>query len=264
MFRLRRGQLSSMAAAARTLALVLEYDGSGFHGFARQPGLPSVAERVEQTLETLFGHTVQIEAAGRTDAGVHATGQVVSCMTTSDIEVRRLAVAASALMRPNSIAVVRAIERPSGFSARRDALSRTYRYRILNRVAPSPLYARRAFHVSAALDVDAMHAGAEQLLGEHDFAAFCATESHTRGTRRKVHSLELQRNGDFLDTVITADSFVHNMVRIIVGTLVEVGRGHRDPSDIGAVLASGDRTRAGFTAPAHGLYLERVRYAVPI
>jgi tRNA pseudouridine38-40 synthase len=253
-----------MEGAARTLALVLEYDGSSFHGFARQAGLPSVAERVEQTLETLFGHIVQIEAAGRTDAGVHATGQVVSCVTTSGIELRRLAVAASALLRPNSIAIVRVVERPSGFSARRDALSRTYRYRILNRVAPSPLYTRRAFHVSAALDVDAMSAGAEFLLGEHDFAAFCAAESHSKGTRRKVHSLELQRSGDFLDIVITADSFVHNMVRIIVGTLVEVGRGHREPADVGVVLASCDRTRAGFTAPAHGLYLERVTYAQPV
>ncbi len=253
-----------MEDPTRTLALVLEYDGSAYHGFARQTELPSVAERVEQALETLFGHDVKIEAAGRTDAGVHATGQVVSCVTTSEMQLRRLAVAASALLRPHSIAVVRAVECAAGFSARHDALSRTYRYRILNRVAPSPLHARRAFHVSATLDTDAMRAGAAFLTGEHDFAAFCAVESRSKGTRRNVQSVELQRSGDFLDIVITADSFVHNMVRIVAGTLIEVGRGRRTPADVGEVLALGVRTRAGFTAPAHGLYLERVTYAVKI
>lgn len=253
-----------MEVTARTLALVLEYDGSGFHGFARQQGLPSVAERVEQALGTLFGHDLKIEVAGRTDAGVHATGQVVSCVTTSRMELRRLAVAASALLRPHAVAVLRAVECATGFSARHDALSRTYRYRILNRTAPSPLHARRAFHVSATLDTDAMRAGAAFLVGEHDFAAFCAVESRAKGTRRNVQSVELQRGGDFLDIVITADSFVHNMVRIAVGTLIEVGRGRRTSADVGDVLASGDRTRAGFTAPAHGLYLERVTYTVTI
>jgi tRNA pseudouridine38-40 synthase len=253
-----------MEGVARTLALVLEYDGSGFHGFARQTGLPSVAERVEQVLETLFGHEVKIEAAGRTDAGVHATGQVVSCVTTSRMQLRRLAVAASALLRPHAIAVVRAVECATGFSARRDALSRTYRYRILNRVAPSPLHARRAFHVSATLDTDAMRAGAAFLVGENDFAAFCAVESRSKATRRNVQSVEMQRSGDFLDIVITADSFVHNMVRIIAGTLIEVGRGHRTPADVGEVLISRERARAGFTAPPHGLYLERVKYAIGI
>ena len=253
-----------MEGEERTLALVLEYDGSGFHGFQRQDGLPSVAQRVEEALETLLGHHAKIEAAGRTDAGVHATGQVVSCVTTSAMPLRRLTVAASALLRPHAIAVVRALECPVGFSARRDALSRTYRYRILNRVAPSPLHARRAFHVSAVLELDAMRAAAACLVGEHDFAAFCAVASRAKGTTRNVQSLEFQRNGQFLDIVMTADSFVHNMVRIVVGTLIEVGRGRRSPDDVGAVLASQLRSRAGFTAPAHGLYLERVDYEIPI
>ena len=248
----------------RTLALVLEYDGSAYHGFQRQDGLPSIAEQVETALGTLFGEPITIAAAGRTDAGVHATGQVVSCTTACVLPLRRMAVAASALLRPHGIAVLRAVERPNGFSARRDARARTYRYRILNRVAPSPLFARRAFHVSAKLDVDAMRAAAVHVLGEHDFAAFCARESRAASTRRVVHSIELERNADFLDVVITADSFVHNMVRIIAGTLIEVGRGRRTPEDVRAVLASGARERAGFTAPAHGLYLERVDYADPV
>lgn len=248
----------------RTLALVLEYDGSTYHGFQRQNGLPSIAEKVEQALQTLFEHEVSVEAAGRTDAGVHATGQVVSCTTTSSISTRRLTVAASALLRRQGIAVVRVVECSPQFSARRDALSRTYRYRILNRIAPSPLHARRAFHVSAPLDIEAMRAAAPCLAGEHDFAAFCAAESHAKGTRRNLHSVTLERNDDFVDIVVTADSFVHHMVRIIVGTLVEVGRGRRSSGDVADVLKSHDRRRAGFTAPAHGLYLESVKYSTPI
>ena len=175
----------------RTLALVLEYDGTGYYGFQRQDELPSIAERVEQALATLFGHPVKITAAGRTDAGVHATGQVISCVTTSALPLRRMAIALSALLRPHHIAVPRAVEREAGFSARRDALGRTYRYRILNRIAPSPLLAHRVFHVGAHLDVEAMCIGAQALVGEHDFAAFCATESREKSTRRTVRSIEL-------------------------------------------------------------------------
>jgi tRNA pseudouridine38-40 synthase len=248
----------------RTLALVLEYDGTFYRGFQRQDGVPSVAERVESALETLFAHPVQLVAAGRTDAGVHATGQVVSCTTRSLMPVARIPVAASALLRHSSIAVVRAVERAEGFSARRDALARTYRYKILNRVAPSPLWARRAFHVGASLDLEAMRAAAQQLVGEHDFAAFCAAQSRHRSTVRALHALEIVRNGEFVDCIATADSFVHNMVRIMVGTLVETGRGRRHPSEMAALLEAQDRTRAGFTAPAHGLYLESVRYEPPL
>ncbi len=250
-----------METSLRTLALVLEYDGTGYHGFQRQDEVPSIAERVESALGTLFGHPTTITAAGRTDAGVHATGQVVSCTTTSPMPLGRIAVAASALLRLHGIAVIRAVDGPTGFSARHDARARTYRYRILNRPAPSPLLAKRVFHVSATLDIEAMRNAAAALVGVHDFAAFCAVASRARGTQRNVHAIVIQRESDFLDVVVTADSFVHNMVRIIVGTLIEVGRGHRPASDVAAVLRSGERTRAGFTAPAHGLYLEKVEFA---
>lgn len=248
----------------RTLAFVLEYDGTGYYGFQRQNGLPSVAERVEEALTILFGHPTKITAAGRTDAGVHATGQVASCTTTSGLPLRRVAVALSALLRADRIAVLRVVEREAGFSARRDALGRTYRYRILNRIAPSPLLAHRVFHIGARLDVDVMRAGAQALVGDHDFAAFCAAESREKTTRRTVRRIELEREADLLDLVITADSFVHNMVRIIAGTLVEVGRGRRAAGEVATLLASGDRTKAGFTAPAHALYLEKVDYDPPV
>jgi len=244
--------------------MVVEYDGTGYHGMQRQTTLPTVAGELERALSTLFGHDVRVVAAGRTDAGVHATGQVVSCTTTSTFDLARLPIAASAMLRGSRIAVVRAVEREPEFSARRHALARTYRYRILNRTAPSPLNERRAFHVRAALDVALMRAGAESLVGEHDFAAFCAKPPARGGTMRTVTGISVDRTGDFVEVWMTADSFLHQMVRIIVGTLVDVGRGRIAPADVESILASRERERAGFTAPPHGLFLERVHYADPI
>jgi tRNA pseudouridine38-40 synthase len=248
----------------RTIAMVVEYDGTRYHGMQRQTELPTVAGELERALSTLFGDAVRIVAAGRTDAGVHAFGQVVSCSTTSAFDIDRLPIAASAMLREAGIAVVRAVERPLGFSARRDALARTYRYRILNRAAPSPLHAMRAFHVRAALAIPAMRDAAALLVGEHDFAAFCATPPARGTTVRTLTALTVERSGDFVEAWLTADSFLHQMVRIIVGTLVDVGRGKLEPGDVAGILASRRRESARFTAPAHGLYLERVHYAEPI
>ena len=250
--------------SSRTLALVLEYDGSTYHGFQRQHGLPTVAQRVEDALAQLFGHEVTIVAAGRTDQGVHARGQVVSCSTSSDFPLGRLALAASALLRPHAIAVVRAAERPAGFCARRDALARCYRYLILNRVAPSPLQRGRVFHVSRPLDAAAMHSAAAGLEGEHDFTAFCASRSDSDRMVRRITAVGVRGQGELVEVSVSADSFLHNMVRIIVGTLVEVGRGTREVEDVETALQSRRRARAGFTAPPHGLYLEKVEYADPV
>lgn len=244
--------------------MVVEYDGTGYHGMQRQTASPTIAGELERALSTLFGHDVRIVSAGRTDAGVHAAGQVVSCTTTSAFDLDRLPIAASAMLRSSRIAVLRAVEREPGFSARRHALARTYRYRIVNRKAPSPLNERRAFHVRAPLEIAAMRTGAEPLVGEHDFAAFCATPPVRGGTMRTVTGISIDRAGDFIEVWMTADSFLHQMVRIIVGTLVDVGRGRMKPQEVGAVLASRQRDRAGFTAPPHGLFLERVHYADPL
>jgi tRNA pseudouridine38-40 synthase len=168
------------------------------------------------------------------------------------------------MLREARIAVVRAVEREPGFSARRYALARTYRYRILNRAAPSPLHERRAFYVRTPLDVGAMRAAGALLVGEHDFAAFCATHPPRGGTSRTITALTVERLGDFVEVWVTADSFLHQMVRIAVGTLVDVGRGKIESSAVTEILASRRRESAGFTAPAHGLYLERVHYADPI
>jgi len=248
----------------RTLALVVEYDGSHYSGFQRQTSAPSVAAELEAALATLLRHDVKLVAAGRTDAGVHATGQVVSLNTASEFLLERLPVAASAILRERGIAVVRAAERRAGFSARFDALARTYRYRILNRVAPSPLERLRLFHVSAPLDVGPMREAAIALLGTHDFAALSEIGPRDGSTVRTVNRISVARAGDHMEIEITADSFLRRMVRIVVGTLIEVGRGSRSAADMPALVASGDRTRAGFTAPAHGLYLTHVLYADPL
>ena len=248
----------------RTIALIVEYDGTHFHGFARQTSLPTIAGELERALGALCGHDVNIVVAGRTDAGVHATGQVVSFETSSDVPLARMPVALSALLREKGIAVVRAVERPAGFSARRDALARTYRYRILNRAAPSPLHERRAFFVRSPLDLERMRAAACVLLGRHDFTSFSA-QLPERGTPvRTIERIDIERHGDFIDVDVTADSFLHHMVRVIVGTLVEAGRGKRSPDDVAAILVARDRAAAGTTAPAHGLYLIDVRYADPL
>jgi tRNA pseudouridine38-40 synthase len=253
-----------MDGQRRTIALVVEYDGYFSHGMQRQSELPTVAGELESALGILVGEPVRVVNAGRTDAGVHATGQVVSFVTTAGMELRRMPVALSAMLRHAHIAVVRAVERPPDFSARRSAIARTYRYRVLNRPAPSPLHEHRAFHIGAHLDVDAINAAALHLAGAHDFAAFCATPPARGGTRRTISSLAVERERDFIDVWITADSFLHHMVRIIVGTLVQVGRGRREPNDLLRLLAPANRADAGFTAPAHGLYLERVHYADPL
>src|SRR5579863_5975741 len=193
-----------MSSTLRTSALVVEYDGSRYHGMQRQSELPSVAGELEHALSTLFGEPVRVIVAGRTDAGVHAAGQVVSFSTTGTFDLSRLPIAASAMLRASGIAVLRCAERDAGFSARRDALARTYRYRILNRVAPSPLLAMRVFHVRKPLDVDAMRAAATPLIGEHDFAAFCATIPERGTTIRTVTALSVDRVGEVVEVWITA------------------------------------------------------------
>jgi tRNA pseudouridine38-40 synthase len=203
---------------------------------------------------------VKITAAGRTDAGVHASGQVVSFTTArSSFPFERLVLALNSAL-PADISVRDAVIVPESFSARFSALERTYVYAIFNRPEPSALLRRYACHVWAPIDLDRFGEAAAGLLGKHDFRSFCATLPEGGNTVRTISSLTVRRNGDLIRVQVAADSFLHRMVRAIVGTLVECGTGRRDPALIAALLAARNRAASGLTAPAHGLYLAGVRY----
>lgn len=197
--------------------------------------------------------------AGRTDAGVHASGQVVSCATTRAFPFDRLSLALGSLL-PVDCSVREAAIAGDGFSARFDARERTYVYAILARPRPSALSARYAHFVPQPLDLEAMRAAAAYLIGEQDFRSFSTAGAQDR-TVRDVRRLKFQRAGELLRIEVAADGFLHHMVRTIVGTLIECGTGRRDPAEVPGILAARDRAAAGPTAPAQGLYLAGVRYA---
>ena len=242
-----------------TYRAVVEYDGTNFHGLQFQAEARSVAGEFERVLSALFDEPVKISAAGRTDAGVHASGQVISFQTGRTFPDGRLALALNGNL-PRDVSV-RAVDVVAGeFSARFDATGRTYEYRILNRPLPSALERRFAHHVHRPFDLDLARRAAADLLGEHDFVAFWALLPERGGTVRRIDEITVARSGDRIVLRIAGSGFLHRMVRIIAGTLTEIATGRRDPGDIPAILASRDRKRAGYTAPACGLTLVGVRY----
>ncbi len=243
-----------------TYRLVVEYDGTAFHGFQFQPLLRTVAGALETALARLFGGAVKVTAAGRTDAGVHATGQVVSFRAERAFPLERLALALNGNLPPDLVVRdARAVA--DGFSARFDARERVYDYLILDRGFPSALWRARAWHVVRPIDDARFAQAALPLHGEHDFATFCGVPPERGGTVRTVHAIELERAGDLLRVTVRGNAFLHRMVRVMVGTLVAAASGEREVDFAARALAARDRTAAGPTAPAHGLYLAGVRYA---
>ncbi len=243
----------------RPLKLVLAYDGTGFRGFARQRGQRTVQGVLEAALERLLGEVPTLSVAGRTDAGVHARGQVVSFRAASrGVEPERLQRALNALLAPE-VVVRRARWAPAAFDARRSAVAREYRYRIDLGPLPDPFTARYVWHRPGVLRLAAMRAAAAHLVGEHDFASFCR-RPEVGGTVRRLERLAVSRRGDRVEVLARANAFCHQMVRSLVGTLVAVGEGRLGPRDVPGILAARDRSRAGPVAPAHGLTLERVIY----
>ncbi len=220
----------------------------------------TVAGELERVLGELLEEPIRITGAGRTDTGVHASGQVISFHTSRSFPFERLAVALNSSL-PRDVAVRDVALVPKEFSARFSARERTYVYAILNRRDRSALLAHRAYHVyRVALDLDAMSAAAGFLRGEHDFRSFCGVLPENGITVRTVRDVGIAAHGELVRVHISADGFLHRMVRTIVGTLVECGLGRRDPYAMPAVLAARDRSAAGLTAPAHGLYLAGVSY----
>ena len=241
-----------------TVRLELEYDGTGFKGWAVQPGLRTVQGELEAALATVLREPVQqLTVAGRTDSGVHALGQVASVTTSAEIKedlARRLNG-----VGPDDIAVTAAVVE-DGFDARRDAKSRSYRYRLLTRSTPSPFEQGRALWWPHRVDLDALQACAGVLQGTHDFTAFTPTQTDHVRFDRDIHAASWKLDGDILSFRITADAFMRNMVRILVGTMLEASGGRRTPKSFQKLLTGAPRTEAGDTAPPHGLYLESVSY----
>lgn len=243
-----------------TFKIILAYDGTDFVGWQRQASGTSIQSLVEDALQDLDGQPVTVCGAGRTDAGVHALGQVAGFSLEKPIGPDSLARALNVRL-PETVRVLEASNVPGSFHARFSARSKRYRYRIWNADVMSPFERRYAWHVGEPIEIERMAAAAKLLDGSHDFAAFQAAKSATRTTERIVFSSRVDAHGRLITYDIHGSGFLRHMVRTIAGTLVDIGRGHRPVEWIEEVLASRDRSQAGPTAPAEGLFLVDVEYA---
>ncbi len=243
----------------RRIKLTIAYDGTDYCGWQIQPNGITVEEVLDRALSRLTGEDIRVTGASRTDAGVHAMGNVAVFDTCSTIPAERFACAVNSLL-PEDIVAVTSAEVPQDWHPRYKSSVKTYEYRILNREIPDPLRRKYTWHVSFPLDLDKMRAAAEYLKGEHDFLSFCSIHTGARTTVRTIHALDIEKDGDEILLRVKGNGFLYNMVRIIAGTLTEVGRGFRTPEDVKKILSAKDRERAGATAPSRGLTLISIEY----
>jgi tRNA pseudouridine38-40 synthase len=240
--------------------LTIEYDGAPFHGWQLQASLPSVQGALEAAVLATCGVPTRVHGSGRTDAGVHATGQVAHCDIGKEFRPDKLRDALNAHLRPNPIAVLAAEIVADDFEARFSARKRHYRYRIVNHRANLALDLGRVWRVPQRLDSDAMHAAAQRLLGKHDFTTFRDIECQAKSPEKTLDQLDVVREADAVTVLTSARSYLHSQVRSMVGSLVWVGQGRWNADDLSAALAARSRAACGVVAPPDGLYLVRVEY----
>ncbi|HVN95498.1 MAG TPA: tRNA pseudouridine(38-40) synthase TruA [Syntrophorhabdaceae bacterium] len=243
----------------RNISLVIEYDGAGYHGWQCQPRVATLQETIQAGIGKILNHAVKVYAAGRTDAGVHALGQVINFFTEKTIDLASLMKALNSIL-PADIRIKRACEVDQSFHARYSAKSKSYVYCIYNARYHSPFQMRYAWHIPYALNVPAMNEAVRQIIGTHDFSSFKKKNEAYKRHEREVLKAWVRRRGAFIYTLIEATGFLRYMVRNIVGTLVLVGEARISENDFRVILDSRDRVNAGATAPPHGLFLRRIRY----
>ncbi|MGI6145175.1 MAG: tRNA pseudouridine(38-40) synthase TruA [Clostridia bacterium] len=245
----------------RNLKLVLAYDGTGYHGFQIQKGtgLPTIQGTLEQALSILTQEEIKVIGAGRTDAGVHAQGQVVNFYSNTTVPVERLPLALNSLL-PDDIAVLKAEEVDADFHACFSAHSKTYCYTFYQAKIRDPFWRYYAYHVPVTLNIAEMQHACQEFIGEHDFSAFCASGSSVKDFTRTIYNCSIEKEGKIIRFTVSGNGFLYNMVRIMAGTILEVGQGKRKAEDIAGLLQSGQRKLAGMTLPPQGLSLLLVGY----
>lgn len=243
----------------KNIKLTIEYDGTKYHGWQIQSNVTTVQGVVMRAIHGLTGEKINLIGCSRTDVGVHAFGQVANFTTESGIPPDRFSYALNRML-PEDIVIKNSEEVSGDFHSRYCAKGKTYKYLFYNSTFPSAILRNRAYHVSHELNVEAMKQSAHHFLGTHDFSAFRASGSDAKTSERTITELLLSENKDTVEMTITGDGFLYNMVRIIAGTLTEVGAGKLKPADIPGIIESRDRRSAGRTAPSHGLYLVCIHY----
>ena len=244
----------------RNIKIIIEYEGSNYFGWQKQPEGPTIQETIENALEKITGESIALLGSGRTDSGVHARGQVASFKTESHIKATEFQMGLNSTL-PKDITILDAQEVDPDFHAQFSTRSKVYNYQILNRTHPSALLRKRSWYIPAPLDIDQMKKSAEYLIGEHDFKAFAQSGTEVRTTLRTVLRAHIeQKDNNIIEFNIEATGFLKRMVRLITGTMVQVGKGRITPLDFSKILDSGEKTKFVYAAPAHGLYLQEVKY----
>lgn len=243
----------------RNIKLIIEYDGTNYFGWQKQPNHRTIQETIENSIKKITKEDIDIFGSGRTDRGVHARGQVANFFTNARIPEDKIKDAINSVL-PGDIVISHSEEVDEAFHSRYSAKGKEYRYIFFNRRIPSPLLRNYAYHIPQKLHFDLMEKSLADFIGTHDFKSFMASGSSVKDTIRTINNASLNKNHEIIELKINGNGFLYNMVRIIAGTLVDIGIGKISRNDIPQIIASKDRKKAGHTAPPHGLYLENVFY----